>query len=213
MTGQTIPAYPETPQRPAIDTYHGVTVEDAYRWLEDVDDPAVRAWNGAQNRHTRAYLDQVSFRDQLYGRLRRLQVEASSDFFALKPCAGKLFAIKRQPPLDQPLLVLLESPDDRDSERVVLDPNALDSQGATTIDFYEPSPDGRLVAVSLSRNGSEDGTLYIYDVATGTALGDVVPRVTYPTGGGSVAWNADATGLYYTRYPHPGERSPEDINF
>jgi prolyl oligopeptidase len=213
MTDQTMPAYPETPRRTATDTYHEVVVEDAYRWLEDADDPAVRAWNDAQNRYTRAYFDQTPFRDQLYGRLRRLHVEASSDYFALRPCAGRLFAIKRQPPQDQPLLVLLDSPDERESERVVLDPNALDPSGATTIDFYEPSPDGRLVAVSLSRNGSEDGTLYIYDVATGQALGDAVSRVTYPTGGGSVAWNADATGLYYTRYPHAGERSPEDLNF
>jgi prolyl oligopeptidase len=213
MTEHTILDYPETPQRPVSDTYHGITVEDAYRWLENPDDPAVRAWNDAQNRHTRAYLDQVPFRDQLYGRLRRLYVEASSDYFALKPRAGKLFALKRQPPLDQLLLVLLDSSDDRESERVVLDSNTIDPQGSTTIDFYEPSPDGRLVAVSLSRNGSEDGTLHIYDVATGAALGDLVPRVTYPTGGGSVAWNADATGLYYTRYPYPGERSPEDINF
>jgi prolyl oligopeptidase len=213
MMDQTIPAYPETPQRPVTDIYHNVAVADAYRWLEDADDPAVRAWNDEQNRHTRAYFDQVPFRDQLYGRLRQLYVEASSDYFALKPRAGRLFAIKRQPPQDQPLLVVLDSPDDRGTEQVVLDPNALDPGGATTIDFYEPSPDGRLVAVSLSRDGSEDGTLYIYDVATGQALGDVVPRVTYPTGGGSVAWNAEATGLYYTRYPHAGERPPEDLNF
>jgi prolyl oligopeptidase len=96
---------------------------------------------------------------------------------------------------------------------VVLDPNTIDPGGATTIDFYEPSLGGRLVAVSLSRNGSEDGTLYVYDVATGQVLGDSVPRVTYPTGGGSVAWNAEASGLYYTRYPHPGERPPEDLDF
>jgi prolyl oligopeptidase len=213
MTDQTKPAYPETPRRPVTDTYHGVVVADEYRWLEEAENPAVRAWNEEQNRHTRAYLDQVPFRDQLYGRLRRLYVEASSDYFALKPRAGRLFALKRQPPHDQPLLVVLDSPDDRGSEQVVLDPNALDPDGATTIDFYEPSPDGRLVAVSLSRNGSEDGTLYIYNVATGQALGDVVPRVTYPTGGGSVAWDVDATGLYYTRYPHTGERPPEDLNF
>ena len=213
MMEQTMPAYPETPRRPVTDIYHDVAVADAYRWLEEADDPAVRAWNDEQNRYTRAYLGQVPLRDQLYGRLRRLYVEASSDYYALKPRAGRLFALKRQPPQDQPLLVVLDSTDDRGSEQVVLDPNTLDPGGATTIDFYEPSHDGRLVAVSLSRNGSEDGTLYIYDVAAGQALGDVVPRVTYPTGGGSVAWNAEATGLYYTRYPHAGERPPEDLNF
>ena len=43
--------------------------------------------------------------------------------------------------------------------------------------------------------------------------GDVIPRVQYPTGGGSVAWNADGSGVYYTRYPHAGERPAADLNF
>ena len=65
----------------------------------------------------------------------------------------------------------------------------------------------------MSENGSEDGTLFIYDVAGGEALPDKIPRVQYPTAGGSVAWNANDTGIYYTRYPHDGERPAEDLNF
>jgi len=76
-----------------------------------------------------------------------------------------------------------------------------------------PSLDGRFVAVSLSEQGSEEGRLHVVDVATGKELGDVIPRVNYPTAGGSVAWNADATGFYYTRYPRGDERPPEDLNF
>jgi prolyl oligopeptidase len=44
-------------------------------------------------------------------------------------------------------------------------------------------------------------------------LSDKIPRVQYPTGGGSVAWNAEGTGVYYTRYPHAGERPDPDLNF
>ena len=33
------------------------------------------------------------------------------------------------------------------------------------------------------------------------------------TAGGSVAWNSDATGFWYTRYPRPGERADADLNF
>src|SRR5207244_1473908 len=35
----------------------------------------------------------------------------------------------------------------------------------------------------------------------------------FPTGGGSVAWNADGTGFYYTRYPRGNERPKEDMTF
>jgi prolyl oligopeptidase len=110
------------------------------------------------------------------------------------------------------MLVLLTSPDDLKFERVILDPNKLNPKGATAIDFYVPSQDGLLVAVSLSENGSEDGSLHFFEVATGRELADVVPRVQYPTGGGGVAWNADGSGVFYTRYPHAGERPPEDLN-
>lgn len=213
MTAKSVTAYPETPQRPVTDEYHGVAVADAYRWLEDVDDPAVRAWNVAQNRFTRAALDRILFREQLYQRFKHLYTATSSDYYALRERAGRLFAIKSQPPKDQHLLVVLDARGDPATERAVLDPNLLDPDGTTTIDFYQPSLDGRLVAVSLSQNGSEEGTLHVYEVATGRELGDLIPRVTYPTAGGSVTWNADGSGIYYTRYPRPDERPAEDLTF
>src|SRR5690606_38633056 len=78
-------------------------------------------------------------------------------------------------------------------------------------------PDKRLVAVSLSKGGSESGDVHVFDVATGkphvTGERDVVTRVHGGTAGGSLAWNADGSGFYYTRYPHPGERGDEDLGF
>ncbi len=204
---------PTTPKRPVSDEYHGVTVVDDYRWLENFSDPAVRSWNDEQNRYTRGVLDAIPAREPIYQRLKELYIAASSDYYALAYRGGTLFAIKLQPPKEQPYLVTLKSADDLSSERVILDPNQLDPGGTTTIDFYEPSLDGRLVAVSLSEKGSEEGTLHVYEVATGAELGDLIPRVTYPTAGGSVAWNADGTGFYYTRYPRGDERPPEDLNF
>jgi prolyl oligopeptidase len=213
MTTNTILAYPATPRHPVSDRYHGVVVTEDYRWLERFDDPAVRTWNAEQNRLTRDVLDRVPFRDQLARELRRLLAEGSVNYYALQAVAGRVFVLKSQPPKNQPLLVVLDSADDRESERVVLDPNDLDPDGTIAIDFFKPSPDGRLIAISLSERGSEEGTLHVYEVATGRELGDLIPRVTYPTGGGSVAWNGDGTGLYYTRYPRAGERPPEDLNF
>src|SRR5947199_759202 len=121
--------------------------------------------------------------------------------------------MKFQPPKQQPLLVTLTSADDLKSEKIVLDPNMLDAKGTTTIDWFVPSLDGKYVAVSLSKGGSEDGTLYFYETATGKALSDTIAHVQYPTAGGSAAWNADATGIYYTRFPRKGERPEADLNF
>ena len=66
----------------------------------------------------------------------------------------------------------MASPDDPASARTIVDPNVIDPTGSTTIDFYEPSLDGKLVAVSLSKGGSEDGSVSVFEVATGKQLGD-----------------------------------------
>jgi prolyl oligopeptidase len=109
--------------------------------------------------------------------------------------------------------VMMKSADDLASEKVILDLNVLNPKGTTAIDFYVPSLDGRFVAVSLSENGSEDGSVHVYETATGKELPEVIPRVNFATGGGSVAWNSEATGFLYTRYPQGNERPKEDLNF
>ncbi len=204
---------PQSPQRPVSNSYHGVKIDDPFRWLEAGDDPEVRAWTAEQNRYTRSLLDHIAVREAIYKRLHTLYTGASADHFGLIERAGRLWALKQQPPLNQPLLVTLAPDGDPASEQVILDPNLLDPDGTTTIDFYVPSLDGRRVAVSLSEKGSEVGTLHVYEVASGRELGDTIPRVTYPTGGGSVAWNADGSGFHYTRYPQPGEREEADLAF
>jgi len=204
---------PATPKRPATNTYFGTAVVDDYLWLENFDDPAVKKWNAAENQAARAYLDKLPARAQVARRLLKLYSATSANYYGLQSRPGALFAMKFKPPKQQPWLVTFQSPDDPQSERVVLDPNQLNAKGTTAIDFAVPSHDGKRVALSLSENGSEDGTLFIYDLATGHALPDKIPRVQYPTGGGSVAWNSDDTGVYYTRYPHVGERPAEDLNF
>ena len=204
---------PATPKKPVTDEYNGVKVVDDYRWLESAKDPEVQEWSSQQNARTRDYLDKLAARPGIVERLTQLYSSASTQYSDLKFRAGALFAIKTEPPKLQPFLVTLSSPDDPTSARAIVDPNALDPSGSTIIDFYVPSLDGKLVAVSLSKGGSEAGSVSVFEVATGKRLPDTIPRVNGPTAGGSVAWNADASGFWYTRYPHAGERRDADLNF
>jgi prolyl oligopeptidase len=204
---------PTTPKKSVTDIYHGVKVTDDYRWLENWDDPAVRKWSAAQNRHARAWLDALPNRAAIGKRVKDLNSDASPDYFGLRHRGAQLFALKFQPPKDQPFLITLRSADEPDSAHVIVDPTRLNPKGTTTIDFYVPSRDGRLVAVSLSEGGSEEGTLHVYEAASGKELGDIIPRVYGGTAAGSAAWNADGIGFYYTRYPRGTERAKEDLNF
>lgn len=212
-TGVSLSPIPPTPKKPHIDVYHGIKVQDDYQWLENWNDPAVREWSDAENRRARAYLAALPGRQQIRDRLKALITQIPAAYYGFGYTPSVLFAFKFDPSKQQPTLITLDSPDKPESERAIVDPNQIDPKGTTTMDFCSPSLNGSLVAVSLSEGGSENGTLHIYDIRSGKALPDVIPRVNKGTGGGSVAWNANGSGLYYTRYPGPGERPQQDLDF
>ena len=200
------PGAPPTKVRAATDTYDGgLKVRDPYRWLENAADPAVHAWSLAEDRRTRGYFDKLALRQPMYQRLMAQISATSSSFYGLQPVGDKVFAYFNQPPKQQPMLAVLDNSADPAKARIVLDPNLLNPKGTTAIDWFVASPKGDLAAVSMSDNGSEDGSVHIIEAASGKEIDKTIPRVQYPTGGGSVAWRADGTGFWYTRYPGPGE--------
>lgn len=206
-------APPKTEQRPVTDTYGSVTVVDPYRWLEDWTDPAVGAWTDAQNQFTRRLIEGQPFAEAVRRRVKAVGSSSQPRWRSLQVRGELVFAVKSQPPLNQPFLVVLPATLDLAGERAVVDPNRIDPSGRTAIDFYEPSPDGRRVAVSLSIGGTEEGTVHVFDVATGAELPDRIPRVNGGTAGGSVAWVRDGSGFFYTRYPRGAERPAADRDF
>jgi prolyl oligopeptidase len=209
----SIPAPPPTPKRPVTDEYHGVKVTDDYRWLENWEDPEVKQWSAAQNARTREYLDHLPARAAIKEKFKQLLAGTSASYYDLQFRGDALFAMKYQPPLQQPMLVMMKSADHPAEAKVIFDPNTDTSKGSMAVDFYTPSLDGKYVAAALSLNGSEDSAAHVFEVATGKELPDVVPRVNFATAGGSLDWKADDSGFYYTRYPQGNERPPEDANF
>ncbi len=186
---------------PVTDTYHGVGVTEDYRWLEDASSGETIAWTKAQHQRTRAYFDGIPWRGALRARVEQLLKAERTTYKRLGSGGGTFFALKVQTPRQRPFLVALADLDDPATERVVVDPDAIDPSGETAIDFFVPSPDGRLVAVSLSEHGTEDGSLHVYEVETGKVVDEPIPHVNLM--GGSVAWRHDGSGFWYTRCADP----------
>ena len=203
---------PATEQKPVTDAYHGVSVRDDYRWLETSDDPAVRAWTATQNAYSRRWLDAVPGRDAIGARIEAVLAAPAVSYGMLKPAGGQWFTTVRQPPKQQAYLIVLPAGGEPGEGEVLVDPNALDPSGKTTIDWFVPSPDGRTLAVSLSKAGTENGDVTFYDVASGTAK-ETLPRVNGGTAGGDLVFSTDGRGVYYTRYPAKGERPDADLAF
>jgi prolyl oligopeptidase len=219
-------APPATEKRPVTDTYHGVKVVDDYRWLENWDDPQVKAWSEAQNGYARAYLDGLPDMPKIKARVSEIMTAPSVRHSDLRMAGKRLLAMRRESSRQQPMLVSFDEAGamfdggKAVEPRIVLDPAALKGEGGggpggggAAIDWYRPSPDGELVAVSVSRGGSESGDVRVLRVASGEQVGEIVPRAHGGTAGGSLAWTPDSKGFYYTRYPRAGERPAEDMDF
>ncbi len=173
IAADDLPAIPQTPKKPVTDDYQGVQVVDDYRWLEPSADAEVRKWSDQENVRARAYLDRPGEprRDRRASQPTERQLVDSlfgADFRAAA-CSLPSRRSRRNGRLTwwrwpRPTILI---PRARWSI-----PNVLDPSGSTTIDFYEPSLDGKLVAVSLSKGGTEEGSVSVFEVATGNQLSD-----------------------------------------
>jgi prolyl oligopeptidase len=193
---------PQARRKDVVETLHGVSITDPYRWLEDGDDPEVRAWSAAQTGHTERLLStrpgHAALRDRIDRLLRIGTVEPP---VVVRDGTAKVryFYRRQGPDQDQPVLFVR---DEGGPPRALLDPNPMSADGTVSLDWWAPSWDGRLLAYGVSEGGNEDTTLRVRDVATGRDLPETeaISRARYA----SIAWLPDGTGFFYSRYPAPG---------
>jgi prolyl oligopeptidase len=185
---------PKTPVREVIDDYFGTRVADPYRWLENTSDPEVIAWLKAQNDSTRALLARIPGRDPLLDRIKALD-NASAAVADLQVWGGRYFYLRTDPGSDNRKLSVRDSVSA--PERILLDPEGVvTSDGKhSSIDYFQPSPDGKYVAYGISLGGSENSVLHIIDSTTGAALPDTIDRAEF----GRPSWLPDGKSFFYTR--------------
>jgi len=205
--------YPATRRDTVINTYHGVSVEDPYQWLENWPDQEVKAWSAGQNTAARQYLDSLPHRAEIAERVQAVISADTVSYYSAQRIGDQAWFIKYAPPKQQPFLVQIDADGNAASERVIYDPAIADESGNTSIQWFRISPNGKLLAIALTVAGSEVADLYVFDIASGERVDQILPRVNGPTAGGDLSWDADSSGFYYTRYPRDGERSAEDQNF
>jgi prolyl oligopeptidase len=150
------------------------------------------AWSQAQDALTRPALDSYPGRTALAERLREL-LQAGQEG-PPRPRGELGFRVRRAPEQQHPVIVVGSLSDPSDF-RTLIDPQEIDPSGATTLDAWEPSPDGRLLAYQLSFGGDEESKLSVLDVATGRVVDGPIDRTRYSP----VGWLADGSGFYYVR--------------
>jgi prolyl oligopeptidase len=185
--------YPETRKADQVDAYHGTTVADPYRWLEDDNSAETLAWVKAQNQVTFDYLAQIPYRSQLKQRLQELY---NYPKYGIPSRSGDYYLWSKNDGL-QNQSVLYVQKGLTDPPRVLIDPNQLSADGTVRLMTGEPSRDGRYFAYYLSSGGSDWQEGHVLEMDTGVVLEDRLKwlKVT------GLAWFGD--GFFYSRYDEP----------
>ncbi|MDR2968723.1 MAG: prolyl oligopeptidase family serine peptidase [Tannerellaceae bacterium] len=185
--------YPATVKENVKDTYFGVEVADPYRWLENDTSRATLAWVEAENKVTADYLAQIPFRDRIKQRMTELtDYEKIGSPFKKH---GKYYFYKNDGLQNQSVLYVKDTPDGE--ARVMLDPNGLSADGTVALTEVSFSRDGKYLAYSIARSGSDWNEIYVMDIASGKLLEDHILWCKF----GGASWKG--AGFYYSAYDAP----------
>ena len=196
--------YPITKKSDVEDDFHGTSVPDSYRWLEDADDPQVKAWTEAQNQLARAYLDQIPALEGIKARLTELWNYPKYE--TLEKVGGKYFFTKNDGLQNQSVLYSQKTLDA--DPRPLLDPNTLSEDGTIAIMEQFFCKDGSTLAYTLAASGSDWQEIHLLDTLSGEKLNDILQWCRFPT----IAWEPDLSGFFYNRQPEPGTVPAQDEN-
>jgi len=188
-------AYPTTPKTNVVDNYHGTMVVDPYRWLEDVNSPAVKAWVEEQNRLTFGYLSRIPYRDKIRKRLEALW--NFEKYGVPWKEGGRYFFFKNDGLQNQSVLYVAEKLNG--PARVLLDPNKLSPDGTVAVSGVAVSPNGKYLAYGLAEAGSDWQQWRVRDIDAGKDLPDRIRWVKFS----GASWAADSSGFYYSRFDEP----------
>ncbi len=199
---------PNTPRRDVADDYFGTQVVDPYRWLEKTSDPGVVGWMKAQNDYTREALAKIPGRDKLLERIKSLD-NAGSVVYSLQVWGGHYFYLQADAGSDNRRLYVrdvVNAP-----ERLLVDPEKLTTADGThfSIDYFQPSLDGKYVAYGISPGGSEDSVMRILETSSGKVLPDVIDRAQ----AGQPSWLPDGKSFFFPRLQRRGQDAPPTAKY
>ena len=188
-------AYPVAKKGDQVDNYHGVSVPDPYRWLEDLDSPDTRAWVEAENKLTFGYLSTIPARERIKDRLTKLW---NYERFSIPFRKGNYYFYSRNNGL-QNQSVLYKVVDLNSEPAILLDPNSLSKDGTVALSGISVSEDGKRLAYGLSSSGSDWQEWHVRDVESGADLPDLIKWVKFA----GASWKKDGSGFFYSRYDEP----------
>ena len=168
-TRYKIKEYPATERDETIvDVYFGTEVADPYRWLENDTSAETNAWVEAQRALTDEYLSHIPLREKIKERL--TQIANYERYGVPSKRFGKYFYSKNDGLQNQSVYYMQDA--DGGEPEVLLDPNKLSDDGTVSLGGMSMSNDGKYLAYTIQRSGSDWVEIYVKDIATKELLPD-----------------------------------------
>ncbi|KAA8528795.1 hypothetical protein F0562_036150 [Nyssa sinensis] len=180
-----------------VDNYHGVSVPDPYRWLEDPDAEEAKDFVQKQVKLTDSVLKTCDTREKLREKITKLFDHPRYD--APFRRADKYFYFHNTGLQAQRVLYVMDSLDGKPD--VLLDPNGLSEDGTVSLNTYSISKDAKYLAYGLSSSGSDWVTIKVMRVEDKRVEPDTLSWVKFS----GISWTHDSKGFFYSRYPAPKE--------
>ena len=190
------PVLPVAPVRDVPETFFGTTVDDPYRDFEKTKSPAVASWMKAHSDHANATLKRIGGRTAMRAKLEMYDASAAARVASVTRLPGEIYFYERRTPKEDQFKLYMRR-GLNGAEKLLFDPETLKKKTGKphAINYYTPSPDGRLVALGVSAAGSEDASLRVLDTATGRQVGPEISRAQF----GAVSWSPDSREIYFHR--------------
>ncbi|MCE7733492.1 MAG: S9 family peptidase [Candidatus Heimdallarchaeota archaeon] len=184
--------YPVTERIDHEDNYHGNSVKDPYRYLEDPTDVRNQKFVEENNKLVNNFVDSE---DVEYFKQEFAKYYENDEYSVPISRNGRYFYWRKQGSQLQPIIYMRDGLDGDEIE--IIDINKLSDDGTTSVMVHSPSPDGKIYAMSLSVHGSDWQKIFIKNLVTGEVL-EEMNWVTFP----EMSWNKESTGFYYGKYPN-----------
>jgi prolyl oligopeptidase len=191
---------PETRVAPVVDTIHGESFADPYRWLEDQAAPETRAWLDQQAAYAERVLPRDERRRSLERRVAELMDRADigtprrggdAEYFTLRRPGEEIAAIYRRPAPEPGGRTPITA---AGQYELVVDPRPLSADGTTRVELVAVDRKGRYLVYAVRDGGQDEIALRIRDLAGGQDLADAFAPGLYS----SVVLSADDDGFYYS---------------
>ncbi len=187
---------PPLPIQNVQDVHWGTKVDDPYRFLEQVKDPAVLTWMRGQADAADAILNRLPGRQTIFNTLKEKDAVGGTVVSSIHRTAGnRWFYLMRPQGQSQAKLVWRDGV--RGEEKLLVDPELITKEKGKphAVQSFYPSPDGKLLAYGMHSSGSEIGNLYVIDVATGKEVLPPIDRIRFA----GVSWRENGSGLFFSR--------------